>query len=111
MQQSHEITQTLELTKVLKTEYAPTNENNNNYTAGEEIGGGGEGAEVYRSNSVLSTSRSNDINENLVQIMTDVNDLKLQINFFADEKDRDTDLIKYVSKIYHDTFFNEFLIN
>ena len=85
----------------MKTEYAPTAENNNNnYTAGEEIGSG-EGADVCRSNSVLSSSRSNDINENLVQIMTDVNDLKLQINYFADEKDRDENLIKYVSKTYH----------
>lgn len=95
----------MELTKVIKTEYAPT-EYNNIIT---EEAGDGEVTEACRSNSVLSASKSNDLSENLVQLLTDVNDLKVQINYFADEKDRDENLIKYVSSNFIMFFLNRFL--
>lgn len=49
---------------------------------------------VTRNNSILSVSKSNILTENLVQLMSDVDDLKQQINFFADEKCRDENAIK-----------------
>lgn len=73
----------------MKTEYAPTKDNN-------EIAGNDTG-DVCRSDSTLSSSKANVLSDNLVQLMTDVNDLKEQINYFADEKNRDESLIKYVS--------------
>lgn len=102
-QQSHG-TSVLELTKVVKTEYTPTPTEYNNIKTDQEESGDRDVTEACRL-SVLSTSKSNDLSENLVQLLTDVNDLKVQINYFADEKVRDENLIKYVS-IYFIVLFS-----
>lgn len=54
----------------------------------------GDNKEAVQRTCSVSSKTNILLNENLEQLMVDVNELKQQINYFADEKSRDENIIK-----------------